>query len=122
MGAAYDITPVTSTDASWQDPRLPEGPRSFVHTTLSSTSMEPAKVPKPQSTPARTRVRSPMASAAATIRSATTSGCSTTLVVESMTPGTKSMPSGSGWRRNARSSCWCRGLASGSESAPTRAR
>ena len=43
-------------------------------------------------------------------------------VVESMTPGRNSIASGRGWRRKARSSCWCRGLASGSESAPTRAR
>src|SRR5256886_2926589 len=96
--------------------------RSFVHTTLSSTSCEPAKVPKPQSTPPSTPVRSPIASATATMRSATTSGCSTTFVVESTTPGTNSMPAGSGWRRNAFSSCWWRGLASGSESAPAFAR
>ena len=50
---------------------------SLAHTRLWATISEPAKVPKPQSVEAITRVGSPTASAAAAIRSATTSGCST---------------------------------------------
>ena len=50
---------------------------SLAHTTSSATISEPAKVPKPQSLEAMTRVRSPTASTASQIRLATTSGCST---------------------------------------------
>src|SRR5262245_41451714 len=95
---------------------------SFAHTTLSATMSDPAKVPKPQSTEAITRRRSPTASTTRQMRSATTSGCSTKLVVESMTPGSSSRPSGRGWRWKTRYSWPCRGLASSMESPPTRAR
>ena len=49
---------------------------SFIQTILVSTWTRPAKVPKPQSTPAMTLSR-PTALAYCTMRSATSSGCST---------------------------------------------
>src|SRR5271166_5158760 len=53
---------------------------SFAQTTSSATRPRPAEVSKPQSVPARTRRGSPTARATASMRSATTSGCSTKLV------------------------------------------
>src|SRR5262249_10605181 len=50
---------------------------SLAHTTLSAHISEPAKVPKPQSVEAMTRVRSPIAPTIWAMRSAMTSGCST---------------------------------------------
>ena len=60
---------------------------SFAQTTSSATHSQPTKVPKPQSTPAITRSLSPMASTTRSMRWATTSGCSTKLLLESITPG-----------------------------------
>src|SRR5262249_27680929 len=67
---------------------------SFIHTILESTCSRPAKVPNPQSTPAMTFSR-PTALAYCTMRSATSSGCSTKFEVESITPGMTILPSGS---------------------------
>ena len=61
---------------------------NFAHTTSSATRPRPATVSKPQSLPAITRCGSPMVSATFSSRSAITSGCSTKLVVESITPAT----------------------------------
>src|SRR5262249_44696045 len=76
----------------------------------SAPHSRPAKVPKPQSVPAMTRSRSPTAATASSIRRATTSGCSTKLVVVSITPGMSIIPAGSLQRRSASYSCWWRGL------------
>src|SRR5436853_6367467 len=61
---------------------------NFAHTTSSATRPRPAIVSKPQSLPAITRCGSPMTFAPFSSRSAITSGCSTKLVVESITPAT----------------------------------
>jgi hypothetical protein len=60
---------------------------SLAHTTSGDTALVPADVPNPQSVLAITRLRSPIAATASQIRFATTLGCSTKLVVASMTPG-----------------------------------
>src|SRR5262249_21705542 len=67
---------------------------SFIHTILESTCSRPAKVPKPQSTPAMT-FPAPATCAYCAMRSATSSGCSTKFEVESITPGMMILPSGS---------------------------
>src|SRR5262245_48047757 len=59
---------------------------SYIQTISESTSSRPAKVPKPQSTPAMT-FSPPTTRAYCTMRSATSSGCSTKFEVESITPG-----------------------------------
>ena len=92
---------------------------SFAHTTSSVTHPYPANVPKPQSELAMTRSRSPTAATAASMRWATTSGCSTKLLFESITPGSSTMWSGRRCRRNAAISCWRRGLANSMLSPPT---
>jgi hypothetical protein len=51
--------------------------RSFAHTTSSATGAKPVVVSKPQSVPAITRRGSPIACATRSMRSATSSGCST---------------------------------------------
>ena len=63
--------------------------RSFAQTTSSATRPQPAAVSKPQSVPASTRVGSPTTCATRSMRSATTSGCSTKLVSVSITPATR---------------------------------
>ena len=55
---------------------------SLSQTTGSITHSRRVKVPKPQSVEATTRSRSPTAATASSIRRATTSGCSTKLLVE----------------------------------------
>ena len=67
---------------------------SFIQTIFLSTWTRPANVPKPQSTPPIT-FSLPTTSAYCSSRSATSSGCSTMLVVESITPGMIALPSGS---------------------------
>jgi hypothetical protein len=76
-------------------------------------------VPKPQSAEAMTRSRSPTAATASSIRRATTSGCSTKLLVLSITPGMRIMSAGSGTRLSAAYSRAWRGLANSIDSAPT---
>ena len=78
----------------------------------------PTSVPKPQSVPAITFSR-PTILASRTMRSATSSGCSTKLVVVSISPGMRSIDVGSGYCLNSLNSCACRGFAISSESAPT---
>src|SRR5262245_7396203 len=92
---------------------------SFAQTTSSATHSRPANVPKPQSVPAMTRSRSPTAATASSIRRATTSGCSTKLVVVSITPGMRIISGGSLNDLSAAYSCWWRGLANSMLSAPT---
>src|SRR5262249_28758784 len=89
---------------------------SFIHTILESTCRRPAKVPKPQSTPAMTFSR-PTTPAYCTMRSATSSGCSTKFEVESITPGMMILPSGSFTSFHTFHSCPCRGLAPGNDTA-----
>src|SRR5882757_5199399 len=74
---------------------------NFGHTMLAATHSRPAKVPKPQSVEAMTRSRSPTAATACAMRPATTSGCSTKLLVDSITPGIRIMSFGNGCCRNA---------------------
>lgn len=62
---------------------------SFAQTTSSATRPQPAEVSNPQSVPARTRDGSPTTATTLSIRSATTSGCSTKFVKLSMTPATR---------------------------------
>ena len=50
---------------------------NLAQTTSSVTHSHPTKLPKPQSTPAITRSRSPTAATTVSMRCATTSGCST---------------------------------------------
>ena len=59
-----------------------------------ATRRRPADVAKPQSVPAITFSR-PTSRAYCSIRCATSSGCSTKFVAESMTPGISTLPSGS---------------------------
>jgi two-component system response regulator ChvI len=92
---------------------------SFAHTTSSVTHSQPTKVPKPQSTPAMTRSRSPTAATTASIRWATTSGCSTMLLFESTTPAISVILSGSLCFRIAAVSCCLRELPNSRPSAPT---
>src|SRR5262249_13804369 len=89
---------------------------SFIHTILESTCSRPAKVPKPQSTPAMT-FSAPTTRAYCTMRSATSSGCSTKFEVESITPGMMILPSGSFTSFQTFHSCPWRGLAPGNDSA-----
>ena len=89
---------------------------SFIQTILVSTWTRPAKVPKPQSTPAMTLSR-PTARAYCTMRSATSSGCSTKFEVESITPGTMILPSGSLTSCQTFHSWPWRGLAPGNDTA-----
>ena len=91
---------------------------SFFQTMLAATHSRPVKVPKPQSVEAITRSRSPTTDTASSMRRATTSGCSTKLVVVSITPGISSQSLGSGLARSASYSCWWRGLANSMVSAP----
>ena len=79
---------------------------SFGHTIEAATHSRPAKVPKPQSVDAMTRSRSPIAATASSMRRATTSGCSTKLLVDSITPGIRIMSFGNGCCLNAAYSCW----------------
>jgi len=85
-------------------------------TILVSTCTRPAKVPKPQSTPAITFSR-PTTEAKFRRRSATTSGCSTILEVESITPGMIFLPAGSFTSRQIFHSCSCRAFAAGNDTA-----
>src|SRR4051812_33492617 len=89
---------------------------SFIQTILLSTWTRPAKVPKPQSTPAITLSR-PTAPAYCRTRSATSSGCSTKFDVESITPGMMTLPSGSLMSFQSFHSWPCRGLAPGNDTA-----
>src|SRR5262249_35850882 len=89
---------------------------SFIHTILESTCTRPAKVPKPQSTPAMT-FSAPTTRAYCTMRSATSSGCSTKFEVESITPGMMILPSGSFTSFQTFHSWPWRGLAPGNDSA-----
>src|SRR5262249_49590707 len=73
--------------SSFEASRAPSASEaSFIHTILESTCSRPAKAPKPQSTPAMT-FSPPTTRAYCTMRSATSSGCSTKFEVESITPG-----------------------------------
>ena len=92
---------------------------SFAQTTSSATRPRPAEVSKPQSVPASTRLGSPTARATSSMRSATTSGCSTKFVSGSTTPATITWPSSSGRSFRQRYSCAWRGLANGSTKPPT---
>src|SRR4029077_6814151 len=83
---------------------------SLSQTTGSIPHSRRVKVPNPQSVEATTRSRSPTAATASSIRRATTSGCSTKLVVVSITPGTRIISLGSGTFLNAAYSCAWRGL------------
>src|SRR5439155_669890 len=62
---------------------------NLAQTTSSATRPQPAEVSKPQSVPACTRDGSPTTWATRSMRSATTSGCSTKFVRLSMTPATR---------------------------------
>ena len=84
---------------------------SFGHTIQAATHSRPANVPKPQSVDAMTRSRSPIAATASSMRRATTSGCSTKFVVDSITPGIRIYVLRERIGANAAYSCWWRGLA-----------
>ena len=83
---------------------------SFAQQMDGCTAPKPANVPKPQSVPAITRSL-PTISAYCTMRWATSSGCSTMFEVESRTPGTSTLSSGSLCVANTSHSCPCRALA-----------
>ena len=84
---------------------------SFAQTTEGATALlTNAKVANPQSAPAITRSR-PTISAYWQMRCATNRGCSTKLVVESMTPGIRILSSGIFALRRSSHSCAWRGLA-----------
>ena len=89
-------SPISPTTASTPDPR----PRGAWRASSTPRSPRPAASRRTCRSRSRRRPRRasgrPPRPTAAVMRSATTSGCSTTLVVESMTPGRNSIPSGSG--------------------------
>ena len=66
---------------------------NLAHMISGWTRVRPADVPKPQSVPAMTFSR-PTSRAYCSIRWATSSGCSTKLVAESITPGIRTLPGG----------------------------
>src|SRR5262245_21332141 len=90
---------------------------SLAHTMVGWISSEPAKVAKPQSLPAITRSR-PTTLANLTMRSATSSGCSTSTLDCVMMPGIRILPSGSLTSSHTRHSCSWRGFAASREYAP----
>src|SRR5580704_6985757 len=92
---------------------------SLSQTTGSMTHSRLVNVPKPQSVEAMTRSRSPMVATASSMRRATTSGCSTKLLVVSTTPGMRIMSFGNGTRLSAAYSWAWRGLENSIDSAPT---
>src|SRR5215469_1334785 len=87
---------------------------SFAHMIVGWTRRANGLCAKPQSVPPITFSR-PTIFASRTMRSATSSGCSTMLVAWLITPGIKTLPGFSFTLCHTRHSCACRGLAASNE-------
>jgi formiminotetrahydrofolate cyclodeaminase len=98
-----------------------ESADSFAQTIEGCTRLRYGVWANPQSVLAMTRSR-PTSSARRTMRWATSSGCSTTLVEWLMSPGSRTRPSGSSTSFQTAHSCSWRGLACSSEYPPARTR
>jgi hypothetical protein len=84
---------------------------SFAHVTSGATASGPADVAKPQSVPAIHPRSVSHSSDGLANPIGDNFGCSTKLVVVSITPGIRIISWGSGFDFIARYSCWCLGFA-----------